>query len=244
MEWKKSYLDLILVPLAVLCGLVYHCVLWYKVKNDPLQTTIGINSIGRRLWIESIIRDNEKKNIIAVQTMRNSIMGSTLMATTSVLLCSGLAAMISSTYSVKKPLNDSVYGAHGEVMVALKYVTLLVFFLFSFFCHSLSVRFLNQVNYLVNTVQQCGSSLITTDYVSELFEKGFIFNTVGNRIFYLGFPLLLWIFGPVLVFVSSIAVLPILYNLDFIFVCKAPRKPVDEDLEDHRQNKQIGWRDI
>jgi uncharacterized membrane protein len=239
MEWKKSYLDLILVPLAILCGLVYHCVLWYRVKNHPLQTTIGVNSIGRRLWIESMIKDNEKKNIIAVQTIRNSIMGSTLMATTCVLLCSGLAAMISSTYSVKKPLNDSIYGAHGELMVAMKYATLLVFFLFSFFCHSLSVRYLNQVNYLINTVQYCGSSLITADYVSELFEKGSIFNTVGNRIFYLGFPLLLWIFGPVLVFVSSITVLPILYNLDFIFVCKAPRKTVGDQVEDHRENKEL-----
>jgi len=239
MEWKKSYLDLVLVPLAILCGLIYHCVLWYRVKNYPLQTTIGVNSIGRRLWIESMIRDNDKKNIIAVQTIRNSIMGSTLMATTCVLLCSGLAAMISSTYSVKKPLNDSVYGAHGELMVAMKYVTLLVFFLFSFFCHSLSVRFLNQVNYLVNTVQYCGSSLITADYVSELFEKGSIFNAVGNRIFYLGFPLILWIFGPVLVFVSSIAILPILYNLDFIFVCKAPSKTMSDQVEHHLENKEL-----
>ncbi|KAH9305767.1 hypothetical protein KI387_010171, partial [Taxus chinensis] len=88
--------------------------------------------------------DNEKKNIIAVQTLRNSIMGSTLMATTCILLSAGLAAMISSTYSVKKPLNDTAYGAHGELMVALKYVTLLAIFLLSFFFHSLSICFINQ----------------------------------------------------------------------------------------------------
>ncbi|KAJ6838873.1 uncharacterized protein M6B38_319525 [Iris pallida] len=68
-------------------------------------------------------------------------MGSTLMATTSILLCSGLAAVISSTYSVKQPINDSVFGAHGEFMVALKYVTLLVVFLFAFLCYSLSIRY-------------------------------------------------------------------------------------------------------
>ncbi|KAH0705121.1 hypothetical protein KY290_009815 [Solanum tuberosum] len=42
-------------------------------------------------------------------------MGATLMATTSILLCSGLAAVISSTYSVKQPLNDAIYGAHGSL---------------------------------------------------------------------------------------------------------------------------------
>eukprot|EP01018_Ginkgo_biloba_P027701 Gb_06269 [translate_table: standard] len=225
MEWNKCYLDLTLVPLCILFTLLYHGLLWYKVKNHPLHTTIGVNTIGRRLWIQSMIKENEKKNIIAVQTLRNSIMGNTLMATTCILLCSGLAAMISSTYSVKKPLNDTAYGGHGELMVALKYVTLLMFFLFAFFCHSLSIRFLNQVNYLINTIQ-CPSSMITADYVCELFERGFIFNTIGNRTFYIGFPLLLWIFGPVLVFVCSVAILPVLYNLDFIFISKSASKKV------------------
>ena len=138
------------------------------------------------------------------------------MATTSVLLCSGLAAVISSTYSVKKPLNDTVYGAHGEFMVALKYVTLLTIFLFSFFCHSSSIRFINQVNILINTPPD-PMSIVTPAYVSELLEKGFLLNTVGNRLFYVALPLLLWIFGPVLVFLCSVTMVPVLYNLDFVF---------------------------
>jgi uncharacterized membrane protein len=168
------------------------------------------------LWVAAIVTDNEKKNILAVQTLRNAIMGSTLMATTSILLCSGLAAVISSTYSVKKPLNDTVYGAHGEFMVALKYVTLLTIFLFSFLCHSLSIRFINQVNILINAPQE-PMSLVTTDYVTELLEKGYMLNTAGNRLFYAGLPLLLWIFGPVLVFLCSVTMVPLLYNLDIVF---------------------------
>lgn len=144
------------------------------------------------------------------------------MATTSILLCSGLAAVISSTYSVKKPLNDSVYGGHGEFMVALKYVTLLTLFMFSFLCHSLSIRFINQVNILINTpgdqqLEELESShFVTPQYVSHLLEKGFLLNTVGNRLFYAAVPLLLWIFGPVLVFLCSVTLVPVLYNLDFL----------------------------
>lgn len=142
-------------------------------------------------------------------------MGSTLMATTSILLCSGLAAVISSTYSIKKPLNDTIYGAHGEFMMALKYVTILLFFLFSFLCHSLSIRFVNQANFLINTPQD-PMNVATPDYVSEVLEKGFVLNTVGNRLFYTALPLLLWIFGPVLVFLCSITLVPLFYNLDFL----------------------------
>lgn len=159
-------------------------------------------------------------------------MGSTLMATTSILLCSGLAAVISSTYSVKKPLNDTVYGAHGEFMIALKYVTLLTIFLFSFLCHSLSIRFINQVNILINAPQDA-TSPVTPAYIAELLEKGYLLNTIGNRLFYAALPLLLWIFGPVLVFLCSVTMVPVLYNLDIMF-------PTSRSGDDHRDNDQKG----
>ncbi|KAG8375325.1 hypothetical protein BUALT_Bualt10G0088500 [Buddleja alternifolia] len=218
MEWKKCYLDIILVPLGFMVCMGYHLWLWHKVRTQPLTTIIGTNARGRRFWVAAIMKDNDKKNILAVQTFRNTIMGSTLMATTSILLCCGLAAVISSTYSIKKPLNDAVYGAHGEFMVALKYVTLLLVFLFSFVCHSLSIRFINQVNFLINCPPETSNGIVTHEYVSELLERGFMLNTVGNRLFYAALPLLLWIFGPVLVFLCSITLVPVLYNLDFIFV--------------------------
>lgn len=216
MEWRKCYLDIVLVPLGFLTILSYHVWLWRKVRRQPLTTIIGTNANGRRSWVAAIMKDNDKKNILAVQTLRNSIMGSTLMATTSILLTSGLAAVISSTYSIKKPLNDSVFGSHGEFMVSLKYVSLLLMFVFSFLCHSMSIRFINQVNFLINCPPG-HDGIITSEYISELLEKGFVLNTIGNRLFYAALPLLLWIFGPVLVFLSSLTLVSVLYNLDVLF---------------------------
>ncbi|XP_038985725.1 uncharacterized protein LOC103713149 [Phoenix dactylifera] len=217
MEWRNSYLDAVLVPFGLLLPILYHGWLWHKVRCQPQRTIIGINSSGRRLWVLAIMKDNDKKGVLAVQTMRNAIMGLTLMATTSILLCSGLAAVISSTYSIKKPLNDSVFGAQGEFMLSLKYVTLLLIFLFSFICYSLSIRLINQVNFLINI--PCGvddASPVTSDYICDLLERSFALNTVGNRLFYAALPLLLWIFGPVLVFLCSATMVPILYHLDIV----------------------------
>ncbi|KAG2239919.1 hypothetical protein Bca52824_091278 [Brassica carinata] len=230
MEWRECYLDVILVPPGLMVYAAYHVYLWYKLRTQPLTTIIGTNARARRFWVASIIKDNDKKNILAVQTLRNCIMGSTLMATTSILLCAGLAAVISSTYAVKKPLNDAVYGAHGEFMVALKYVTILAIFLFSFFSHSLSIRFINQVNILINTpfppeeLDEEEMMVTQEEYVAELLERGFVLNTVGNRLFYAALPLMLWIFGPVLVFLCSVMMVPLLYNLDFFFFGKQRRK--------------------
>ncbi|KAK4401081.1 hypothetical protein Sango_1214200 [Sesamum angolense] len=188
--------------------------------ETPMAVDSGSPASSSELYGKIAPQDNDKKNILAVQTLRNAIMGSTLMASTSILLCTGLAAIISSTYSVKKPTKDTVYGAHGEFMVALKYVTLLVFFLFSFICHSLSIRFINQVNFLINCPPESGNGVVTAEYVAELLERGFALNTVGNRLFYSAVPLLLWIFGPVLVFICSVTMVPLLYSLDFVFVAE------------------------
>ncbi|KAF8400184.1 hypothetical protein HHK36_013480 [Tetracentron sinense] len=172
-----------------------------------------------------VLEDNNK-NILAVQTIRNAMMGLTLMATTSILLCSGLAGIISSTYSAKKQLDDD--SIFGEFMMAMKYVTLLSIFLFSFLCHSLSFMFMNQVNFLINSPED---SIVTPEYVTELLEKGFTLSTVGNRLFYAAVPLLLWIFGPVMVFFCSVTIVSVLYNLDFVFVSRRDglRGKVDED---------------
>ena len=154
----------------------------------------------------------DKRNILAVQTLRNMIMGSTLMATTLILLCAGLATVISSTYSVQ------ACGARVEFMIALKYFAFLILFLFSFFMHSMFIKFTNQVVILINTMEDPQSTM--TKYVSDVLEKGFLLNTVGNRVFYIALPLLLWIFGPMLVFFCFVTMVLILYILDFVLVCK------------------------
>lgn len=142
-------------------------------------------------------------------------MGSIFMASTSILLCCGLGSVISSTYNVKKTINSTIYGAHGEFVVALKYATLFIIFLFSFLFHSLAVRFLGQLSILICTPQDV-MTLVTPEYLSELLRRATILNIVGNRILHTGLPLLLWIFGPVMAFSCSVAMLLVLLNVDFV----------------------------
>nr|CAB3457458.1 unnamed protein product [Digitaria exilis] len=231
MEWRDSFLDLVLIPLSLLLPMTYHVWLWREVRLRPLRTAAGIHAATRRLWTAGMMKDNAKNAVTVVQSVRNVIMGSTLMATTAILFCTGIAAVLSSTYTVKKPLSDAVFGAHGEYMMALKYVALLLIFLFAFLCHSLAICFLNQGSFLVNTScclvsdagddhSGAGGVLVglpsARDYIGEVFERGFTLNLVGNRLFYAGVPLLLWIFGPLLALLSSMVMIPILYNLDVV----------------------------
>ncbi|XP_006660295.2 uncharacterized protein LOC102700922 [Oryza brachyantha] len=215
--WKEAYLDLVLIPVGVLFPVVYHVWLWRAVRRSPLSSTVGINAAARRLWLLRMMKENEKKAVLVVQSMRNVIMGSTLMATTAILFCTGVAAVLSSTYAVKKPLSDAVFGAHGEYMMALKYVTLLLVFLLSFLSHTAAICTINQATFLVNALPAADLP-VTKDYIADVLERGFLLNLVGNRLFYGGVPLLLWIFGPVLACICSIVMIPILHSIDMVYV--------------------------
>ncbi|GJN15726.1 hypothetical protein PR202_gb02664 [Eleusine coracana subsp. coracana] len=226
MAWKDGYLDVVLIPLAVLFPIIYHVWLWRAVRRHPLRSTVGINTTTRRLWVFSMMKDNEKKAVLVVQSVRNVLMGSTLVGTTSILFCTGVAAVLSSTYAVKKPLSEAAFGAHGETVTALKYVVLLSTFLLAFLCHSLAICTLNQATFLVNALSPpppdaAAAALlripaITRDYVADVLERGFMLNFAGNRLFFAGAPLLLWIFGPVLPCICSMAMIPMLYSIDMV----------------------------
>ncbi|KAH8939575.1 hypothetical protein BDL97_15G043100 [Sphagnum fallax] len=148
MEWQVNYLDAILIPLSLVIQISYHAILFHRVRHTPLRTVIGFNQIARRLWVYSMMKDNEKKNLLAIQSLRNTIMGSTLMASTAILMSSTTGVFMTSTYfnSMSKPM----LGGANDTLTSVKYMTLLFCFLFAFLCFMQSVRYLNHVNFLIN----------------------------------------------------------------------------------------------
>ncbi|KAK2421421.1 hypothetical protein QL285_032050 [Trifolium repens] len=214
MEWQKYYMDILLVPCGFIIILLYHLWLWHMTRTQPFTTTFGRDADGRRFWVPTMMKDIDNKNTVAIQALRNIIMGATLMSTTSILLCAGLGAIISSTYSVKKPIKESVFGAHGDFVVVLKFAIVLTMLSFSFVCNTLSSTFINRVNLLICTPQNV-KTMVTPDYLTQHLGKAMLLNIIGNRLFYTAITLQLWIFGPLLPFLSSMLMVGILYNLDF-----------------------------
>ncbi|KAL6643014.1 hypothetical protein ACP70R_021195 [Stipagrostis hirtigluma subsp. patula] len=95
-----------------------------------------------------------------------------------------------------------------EVAMVLKYGAVLVVFVLAFICNSHAICSLNQATFLVSALPAPSSALrlrvpVTVDYVAGAMERGFLLNFAGNRLFYAGVPLLLWIFGPILSCICS-----------------------------------------
>ncbi|KAF6168691.1 hypothetical protein GIB67_026577 [Kingdonia uniflora] len=172
---------------------------------------MGFNTAKRRTWAQSIIEDNdEKKGTLAVQSIRNCLMASTLTATIAAILNSSLAALTNNTYNAAEILKNSFFGSQSDPVLTLKYCSASVFLLTSFLCSTMAVGFLNEANFLMNV------SEFSPGYVHDMLERGFLFAFIGHRMLYVTFTLLLWMFGPIPMALSSMAMVWVLYGLDFI----------------------------
>ncbi|KAI3950703.1 hypothetical protein MKX01_030283 [Papaver californicum] len=97
---EKSF-DIVLVPLGLLMMVIYHTWLFFTILHQPKRTVVGLNALSRKRWVSSMMSDPNKNGVLAVQTIRNSIMASTLLATTAITMRSIIGVFVSSTTDTK-----------------------------------------------------------------------------------------------------------------------------------------------
>ncbi|KAM0051575.1 hypothetical protein Hdeb2414_s0007g00238141 [Helianthus debilis subsp. tardiflorus] len=161
---EEKDIDYVLVPLGLGIMIAYHIWLVYTVFKHPRQTVMGLNSETRHQWVFSMMADPLKNGVLAVQTIRNNIMASTLLATTAITLSSIISVFVSSTSNTNP--------AASQLMRE------------------------------------------PINYVARNLNRGSLFWSIGLRAFYFSFPLFLWIFGPIPMFVCCIIMSFVLYFLD------------------------------
>ncbi|KAH7839618.1 hypothetical protein Vadar_006346 [Vaccinium darrowii] len=96
---EEKELDYVLVPLGLTVFGVYHVWLLYSILRHPTTTVIALNADSRRQWVFSMTSDPLKNGVLVVQTIRNNIMASTLLATTAITLSSLISVFVSNSSS-------------------------------------------------------------------------------------------------------------------------------------------------
>ncbi|OUZ99068.1 Protein of unknown function DUF599 [Macleaya cordata] len=213
---KKEVLDYILVPSGLLLMVAYHIWLLHRIITQPTRTVIGINAINRRIWVKTMMEDTSKNGVLAVQTLRNNIMASTLLASTAIMLSSLIAVLMTNSNSQPSVF---VYGVNSELGFSIKFFSILVCFLVAFLFNVQSIRYYSHASILINVpVKRINQSThLTAEYVGRALNKGSYFWSLGLRAFYFSFPLFLWIFGPIPMFSSCVLLVFMLYFLDITF---------------------------
>jgi uncharacterized membrane protein len=201
-----------LVAASWLFVAAYHLHLVYKVRNQPLTTTVGITNHVRSKWVKNVI--DERRDILAVQTLHNQVMAATFLASTAILISLGLlgAAIRPGLFSeISQALN--LTGAKNETLWMVKLMLLSVLFFSAFFNFTLSIRYYNHAGFMIN-ISETSDSIISAEAVAEVLNHGALHYTLGMRGYYLSVPIVFWLFGPLWMFTGNMVLLGILYRLD------------------------------
>ena len=206
--------DVVAILLSVALAAGYYAFLhWRTAHHDPLYTIQGINAEARRLWVDSVMR--ERRDILAVQTLRNSTMAATFLASTAVLLVIGALSLAEHGNDFEHVLHSLNIGGRIEpALWLIKLLVLVVDLCVAFFSFTQAVRKFNHVGYLLNVPLALEHPLITPRYVADFLHRAAQHYSMGMRAYYFTVPLLFWLFGPYLLVISTLVLLFFLYRID------------------------------
>ena len=214
--------DLLSFALSAAAIFAYQRYLRWRTLRNPASSAQDVMLLARAAWVGSVMR--ERRDILAVQTLRNSTMSASFMASTAVLLIIGvltLSAQGDKLSGIWHSLN--FLGQASTEMWLLKLLIMLFDLLFAFFSFSMSVRIFHHVGYLINVPLNKPTEAAQIRHVEAQLNRAGIYYRVGMRAYYFTVPLLFWLFGPHFLLGATAAMVFFMYHLD-----RTPRQ--DEDL--------------
>ncbi|CAN6553125.1 unnamed protein product [Malus baccata var. baccata] len=225
LRFLEEYLDVVLVPTGILIMLIYHLFLLYKYINHPLATAIGSENNDKKTWVGKILHGKDvevaKKAKTAIDVISSNTSATTTLASISLTLCSLIGAwMANSNNFVPKEI---IYGNTNPTTISIKYICLLTCFLLAFSCFVQSARHFVHSNYLLTTPGATAESDVKK--AKKAVQRGSEFWSLGIRALYFALNFLLWFFGPIPMFASSVVTVVILSCHDFKKSCGDQKWP-------------------
>lgn len=173
-------------------------------------------------------QDPFKNGILAVQTLRNNIMASTLLATAAVMLCTLIVVLMSSNNNNNNSGNSKDFlrgqtlvlaflGNQSYHLLPLKFFAIILCFTLAFLFNLQSVRYYSHSSMLVSVpiFRQCNlGGASAQKYVARVLNKAAYFWSLGIHTFYFSIPMFFWLFGPIPMVVCSSVLVVVLYFLD------------------------------
>jgi uncharacterized membrane protein len=190
----------------------YHIRWLYQIYRKPMATAVGITNHLRGHWVESIMK--ERRDILAVQTLRNWTMAASFLASTGILICLGLLSVAASPEKMAEitpSLSELVMG--HRALWLFKLMVLIIDFFFIFFSFCLAIRYLNHVNFMINVPFDLAHK-ISPEYITDILNRGMMHYTMGMRGYYFSVLLFLWLFGPIWMLIGTVVVTTVLAHLD------------------------------
>jgi len=194
--------------------LMYYLYLGRRTRRSPNSSVHVLNARIRTRWVDMIM-SNENMEILAVQTLRNSVMAPNFMASTAVLLIIGtlnLSDKIGQWVLVWHPYAMAYQETSG--LWQLKLGLLLLDFSVAFYCFSMAIRFFNHVGYMINLPGDTSADGKHHSQTCIYLNRAGSYYTFGNRTFFFSLPIILWFLGPYFLILATLSLIGGLVLLD------------------------------
>lgn len=215
MQWYREMgADVAAVAVSVAIVLAYYAFLRIKVRADPLYTIHGVNQLARTLWVQSVMAA-ASRDVMAVQTLRNFVMGASLMASTAALLILGTLTLSGQAEAVSRSWHAmSPYGSASPELWMVKVLALLADFIVAFFAFAMAVRLANHVAFMINVGTADVPPALSAEAVARRLNRAGNSFATGLRALFFAVPLVFWLFGPAFLVLATLGLVVGLHRLD------------------------------
>lgn len=212
--WKVFWADAAAFVLSAALVGAYYAWLRRQTRRDPTYTIHGVNELARTLWVAHVMR-NPAKDVMAVQTLRNFVMGASLMASTAALLIIGTLTLSGQAENIARSWHVlNLVGTHVAELWMVKVLCLLADFIAAFFAFAMAVRLANHVVFMLNVPEHDAHHNLSPQAVARRLNRAGNYYAVGMRAFFFAVPLVFWLFGPALLLLATVGLVIALQRLD------------------------------
>lgn len=192
---------------------LYEIYLKWVISRKPMKLARSAHATIRSNWVKSVMRRSGTE-ILVIQTLRNSVMAASFMATTAILALSG-SLTLSGIFNPDTKLWRAVHaGDVASIIFAAKLLLLVGSFFTSFLFMAMAVRFFNHAGYLITgEIGQAQPSKNEIIAISYLNRAGNCYS-LGMRAFFACVPFLAGLFSSYLMFPATCFLIWILYWFD------------------------------
>ena len=203
--------ELFSLSICLVLIVLYYLYLWQRTLRAPDSSAHSFNAKIRQRWVQMILA-NDNNGLLAIQTLRNSVMAANFMASTAILLIIGsLSSSEKLSHWLLQSDIQNLIPAYSNELSSLKLGLLVLDFFIAFYSFSMAIRFFNHVGYMIGL-----ADTELTKATCLYLNKAGRYYTLGTRSFFFSLPIILWFFGPYFLILGTLILILGLALLDHV----------------------------
>lgn len=199
---------------------LYELYLRWITLLMPMRLARSAHAAIRSNWVKAVMR-RPGTEILVIQTLRNSVMAASFMATTAILALTGTLTLSGIANSDNGLWQAASTGSREPTLLAAKLLLLTGSFFVSFLFMAMAVRFFNHVGYLITGEATSKEAATEEANRKETLAAAYL-NRAGNyysygmRAFFACIPFLAGLLSTYFMFPATCLLVLILYWFDRI----------------------------